>query len=95
MALDNAIVLRNLKENFANTTEKINELNSKLNDLTISRAKFAGAIEVLEQIERSKDANPNEKAGIRDEERVKNIDEELDVITKDGVTYKAVSEKKS
>ena len=90
MALDNAMVLENLKESFATATEKINELNSKLNDLTISRAKFAGAIEVLEQIERSKEAN-SESAN----NKVKKIDEEPDVITKDGVTYKAVPEKKS
>ena len=87
MALDNAIVLENLKESFANVSTKINELNSKLNDLNVSRAKFAGAIEVLEQIERSKEANPNEIAGLKDEEP--------DVIKKDGVTYKAVPEKKS
>ena len=87
MALDNAIVLENLKESFANVSTKINELNSKLNDLNVSRAKFAGAIEVLEQIERSKEANPNEIAGLKDEEP--------DVIKKDGVTYMAVPEKKS
>ena len=47
MALDNAIVLGNLKS-------QLTEVSTKLNELTETRLKLLGAIDVLEQIEESK-----------------------------------------
>ena len=47
MALDNATVLGNLKSQLKEVTEKLNEL-------TETRMKLLGAIDVLEQIEESK-----------------------------------------
>ncbi len=47
MALDNATVLENLKS-------QIREVTAKLNELTETRVKLLGAIDVLEQIEESK-----------------------------------------
>ena len=47
MALDNATVLENLKS-------QIREVTAKLNELTETRVKLLGAIDVLEQIENSK-----------------------------------------
>ena len=47
MALDNATVLENLKS-------QIREVPAKLNELTETRVKLLGAIDVLEQIENSK-----------------------------------------
>ena len=47
MALDNAEVLSELKERYANTVKQLNEL-------TNTRIKIEGAIDVLQQIEDSK-----------------------------------------
>ena len=47
MALDNATVLENLKS-------QLKEVATKLNELTETRMKLLGAIDVLEQIENSK-----------------------------------------
>ena len=47
MALDNAKVIENLKS-------QIREVTAKLNELTETRVKLLGAIDVLEQIENSK-----------------------------------------
>ena len=47
MALDNATVLENLKT-------QLKEVTQKLNELTETRLKLLGAIDVLEQIEESK-----------------------------------------
>ena len=47
MALENATVLENLKS-------QIREVTAKLNELTETRVKLLGAIDVLEQIEQSK-----------------------------------------
>ena len=47
MALDNAEVLSELKERYANTVKQINELSN-------TRIKLEGAIDVLQQIEDSK-----------------------------------------
>ena len=49
MALDNAEVLSELKERYANTVKQLNELSN-------TRIKIEGAIDVLQQIEDSKDA---------------------------------------
>ena len=47
MALDNATVLENLKS-------QLTEVTKKLNELTETRVKLLGAVDVLEQIEESK-----------------------------------------
>ena len=47
MALDNATVLENLKS-------QLKEVSGQLNQLTETRIKLLGAIDVLEQIENSK-----------------------------------------
>ena len=47
MALDNSTVLENLKS-------QLKEVAGKLNELTETRFKLLGAIDVLEQIEESK-----------------------------------------
>ena len=47
MALDNATVLGNLKS-------QLKEVTGQLNNLTETRMKLLGAIDVLEQIENSK-----------------------------------------
>ncbi len=47
MALDNATVLENLKS-------QLKEVSGQLNQLTETRLKLLGAIDVLEQIEESK-----------------------------------------
>ena len=47
MALDNATVLENLKS-------QLKEVTDKLNELTETRIKLLGAVDVLEQIEESK-----------------------------------------
>ena len=47
MALDNATVLENLKS-------QLKEVSGQLNQLTETRVKLLGAIDVLEQIEESK-----------------------------------------
>ena len=47
MSLDNATVLENLKS-------QLKEVAGKLNELTETRLKLLGAIDVLEQIEESK-----------------------------------------
>ena len=47
MALDNATVLENLKS-------QLKEVTQKLNELTETRVKLLGAVDVLEQIEDSK-----------------------------------------
>ena len=49
MALDNAEVLSELKERYANTVKQLNELSN-------TRIKMEGAIDVLQQIEDSKAA---------------------------------------
>ena len=47
MALENAIVLENLKS-------QLKEVSGQLNNLNETRVKLLGAIDVLEQIENSK-----------------------------------------
>ena len=47
MALDNTEVLSELKERYANTVKQLNELSN-------TRIKIQGAIDVLQQIENSK-----------------------------------------
>ena len=47
MALENAAILSELKERYANTVKQLNELSN-------TRIKIEGAIDVLQQIENSK-----------------------------------------
>ena len=49
MALETATVLEELKERYANVVKQLNELSN-------TRTKIEGAIDVLQQIEDSKDA---------------------------------------
>ena len=49
MALENAAILSELKERYANTVKQLNELSN-------TRIKIEGAIDVLQQIEDSKAA---------------------------------------
>ena len=49
MALENAAILEELKERYTNITKQLNELSN-------TRIKIEGAIEVLQQIEDSKAA---------------------------------------
>ena len=49
MALETATVLEELKERYANVVKQLNELSN-------TRIKIEGAIDVLQQIEDSKDA---------------------------------------
>ena len=55
MALENAVVLEELKERYKNTVDQINELSN-------TRIKIAGAIDVLQQIEDSKAADAEAQA---------------------------------
>ena len=49
MALENAAILEELKERYASISKQLNELSN-------TRIKIEGAIDVLQQIEDSKDA---------------------------------------
>ena len=49
MALENAVILEELKERYANVVKQLNELSN-------TRIKIEGAIDVLQQIEDSKAA---------------------------------------
>ena len=53
MALENSEVLENLKT-------QLEQVTTQLNSLTNSRLRLLGAIEVLQQIENSKDETPDE-----------------------------------
>ena len=48
MALENAAILEELKKRYAETVKQVNELNN-------TRVKIEGAIDVLQQIENSKE----------------------------------------
>ena len=60
MALDNAEVLSELKERYANTVKQLNELSN-------TRIKIEGAIDVLQQIEDSKAADAEAQAAMKSE----------------------------
>ena len=55
MALENAAILEELKERYANVSKQLNEL-------TNTRIKIEGAIDVLQQIEDSKAADAEAQA---------------------------------
>ena len=60
MALDNAEVLSELKERYANIVKQLNELSN-------TRIKIEGAIDVLQQIEDSKAADAEAQAAMKSE----------------------------
>ena len=60
MALDNAEVLSELKERYANIVKQLNELSN-------TRIKIEGAIDVLQQIEDSKEADAEAQAATKSE----------------------------
>ena len=55
MALENAAILEELKERYTNITQQLNELSN-------TRIKIEGAIDVLQQIEDSKAADAEAQA---------------------------------
>ena len=60
MALDTAEVLSELKERYANIVKQLNELSN-------TRIKIEGAIDVLQQIEDSKEADAEAQAATKSE----------------------------
>ena len=60
MALETATVLEELKERYANTVKQLNELSN-------TRIKIEGAIDVLQQIEDSKAADAEAQAAMKSE----------------------------
>ena len=60
MELETAKVLEELKERYANTVKQLNELSN-------TRIKIEGAIDVLQQIEDSKEADAEAQAATKSE----------------------------
>jgi len=60
MALENAAILEELKERYKNLTSQLNELSN-------TRIKIEGAIDVLQQIEDSKAVDAEAQAAIKSE----------------------------
>ena len=67
MALDNAEVLSELKERYTTIVEQLNELSN-------TRVKIQGAIDVLQQIEDSKAVDAEAQAATKSESVVGEID---------------------
>jgi len=61
MAIENGEVLQNLNNQFQEVSGKINELTTQLNQLTETRVKLQGAIEVLSSIEEENNPVPAEE----------------------------------
>ena len=61
MAIENGEVLQNLNSQFQEVSGKINELQGQLNQLTETRVKLQGAIEVLSSIEEENNPAPAEE----------------------------------
>jgi len=61
MAIENGEVLQNLNNQFQEVSGKINELTTQLNQLTETRVKLQGAIEVLSSIEEENNPAPVEE----------------------------------
>ena len=60
MALENAVILEELKTRYTDVSKQINELNN-------TRIKIEGAIDVLQQIEDSKAADAEAQAAMKSE----------------------------
>ena len=63
MALENAAILEELKERYGNVSKQLNEL-------TNTRIKIEGAIDVLQQIENSKAADAEAQAATKSDSDV-------------------------
>ncbi len=63
MALENAVVLNNLKEQRATIETQINDGQGQLDQLRATYLRLSGAIDVLEQIEGSNDPTPEVESG--------------------------------
>jgi len=63
MALENAVVLKNLKEQRATIETQINDGQGQLDQLRATYLRLSGAIDVLEQIEGSNDPTPEVESG--------------------------------
>ena len=60
MTLENAVVLKNLKEQRATIETQITDGQGQLDQLRATYLRLSGAIDVLEQIEGSNDPTPQE-----------------------------------
>ena len=63
MALENAVVLKNLKEQRTTIETQITDGQGQLDQLRATYLKLSGAIDVLEQIEGSNDPTPEVESG--------------------------------
>ena len=63
MALENAVVLNNLKEQRATIETQITDGQGQLDQLRATYLRLSGAIDVLEQIEGSNDPTPEVESG--------------------------------
>ena len=63
MALENAVVLKNLKEQRATIETQITDGQGQLDQLRATYLRLSGAIDVLEQIEGSNDPTPEVESG--------------------------------
>ena len=63
MALENAVVLNNLKEQRTTVETQITDGQGQLDQLRATYLRLSGAIDVLEQIEGSNDPTPEVESG--------------------------------
>ena len=63
MALENAVVLKNLKEQRTTVETQITDGQAQLDQLRATYLRLSGAIDVLEQIEGSNDPTPEVESG--------------------------------
>ncbi len=63
MALENAVVLKNLKEQRTTVETQITDGQGQLDQLRATYLRLSGAIDVLEQIEGSNDPTPEVESG--------------------------------
>jgi len=63
MALENAVVLKNLKEQRTTIETQITDGQGQLDQLRATYLRLSGAIDVLEQIEGSNDPTPEVESG--------------------------------
>ena len=63
MTLENAVVLKNLKEQRTTVETQITDGQGQLDQLRATYLKLSGAIDVLEQIEGSNDPTPEVESG--------------------------------
>ncbi len=63
MTLENAVVLKNLKEQRTTVETQITDGQGQLDQLRATYLRLSGAIDVLEQIEGSNDPTPEVESG--------------------------------